>query len=100
MGRDAVVRAAGLGGEQIEVADVIAAASSGSRSRRPPWTTGAWLGIGLTNLVNLFNPEVVVLGGHLRLLLPLVAVRCSRQLHYALPAAREQVRVGVPSLQR
>lgn len=99
IGRDAVVRAAGLGGEQVEVADVIAAASSGNRAAQAAVDeVGIWLGIGLTNLVNLFNPEVVVLGGHLRLLLPLVSGAVFRQLHFALPAAREQVRVEVPSL--
>ena len=99
IGRDAVVRAAGLGGEQTEVADVIAAASAGDRRARVAIDeVGTWLGIGLTNLVNLFNPEVIVLGGHLRLLLPLVSGDVLRQLHFALPAAREQARVDVPAL--
>ena len=99
IGRDAIVGAAGLGGEQVEVADVIAAAADGNRKARGAIEEcGTWLGIGLTNLVNLFNPEVIVLGGHLRLILPLVSGDVHRQLHFALPAAREQVRVDVPSL--
>jgi len=99
IGRDAVVAAAGLGGEQVEVADVIAAAADGNQQARGAIDeVGKWLGIGLTNLVNLFNPEVIVLGGHLRLILPLVNGDVLRQLHYALPAAREQARVEVPSL--
>ncbi len=99
IGRDAIVRAAGLGGEQVEVADVIAAAAAGSESARKAIDeAGLWLGIGLTNLVNLFNPEVIVLGGHLRLLLPLVSGSILRQLHFALPAAREQARVEAPKL--
>lgn len=99
IGRDAVVRAAGLGGEQVEVADVIAAAADGNTQARAAIDqVGSWLGLGLTNLVNLFNPEVIVLGGHLRLLLPLVSGDVLRQLHFALPAAREQVHVDVPGL--
>ena len=99
IGRDAVVSAAGLGGDQVEVADVIAAASAGNRKAQAAIDrAGEWLGIGLANLVNLFNPEVVVLGGHLRLLFPLVSGTVYRRIHYALPASREQVRVEVPAL--
>lgn len=99
IGRDAVVRAAGLDGEQAEVADVIAAAADGNvQARRAIDEVGSWLGLGLTNLVNLFNPEVIVLGGHLRLLLPLVSGDVLRQLHFALPAPREQARVEVSGL--
>ncbi|MBK9738419.1 MAG: ROK family protein [Actinobacteria bacterium] len=99
IGRDAILAAAGLGGDQMEVADVIAAASGGNpKAQAAIDEAGEWLGIGLANLVNLFNPEVIVLGGHLRLLFPLVSGTVYRRIHYALPAVREQVRVEVPSL--
>jgi predicted NBD/HSP70 family sugar kinase len=99
IGRDAIVTNAGLGGEQMEVADVIAAATGGNRKAQAAIeTAGEWLGIGLANLVNLFNPEVIVLGGHLRLLFPLVSGTVYRRIHYALPATREQVRVEIPAL--
>jgi predicted NBD/HSP70 family sugar kinase len=99
IGRDAILAAAGLGGDQVEVADVIAAASSGNRKAQAAVdAAGEWLGIGLANLVNLFNPEVIVLGGHLRLMFPLVSGTVFRRIHYALPATREQVRVEVPAL--
>lgn len=99
IGRDALVRASGLPGEQAEVADVISAATSGDRAAQAAIDeAGEWLGVGLANLVNLFNPEVIVLGGHLRLLFPLVSGTVYRRIHYALPAAREQVRVEVPAL--
>jgi predicted NBD/HSP70 family sugar kinase len=99
IGRDAVVAAAGLGGDQIEIADVIAAAASGNRNAQiAVQEAGEWLGIGLANLLNLFNPEVVVLGGHLRLLFPLVSGTVLRRIQLALPATREQVRVEVPGL--
>jgi predicted NBD/HSP70 family sugar kinase len=98
IGHDAIVRAAGFDGD-TEVAEVIASASSGNQAaQRAIDEAGEWLGIGLANLVNLFNPEVIVVGGHLRLLLPLVSGTVHRRIHYALPAAREQVRVDVPGL--
>ncbi len=99
IGRDAIVARSGLTGEQIEVDDVIAAASAGDRrAQEAVDEAGEWLGIGLANLVNLFNPEVIVLGGHLRLLFPLVSGTVFRRIHHALPATREQVRVEVPAL--
>ena len=89
----------GLGDDQVEVADVIAAAAAGNEQAQAAIeSVGEWLGIGLANLVNLFNPEVIVLGGHLRLLFPLVTGTVYRRIHYALPAVREQVRVEVPAL--
>jgi predicted NBD/HSP70 family sugar kinase len=88
-----------MGDDQYEVVDVIAAASAGNRQAQAAIDgVGEWLGIGLANLVNLFNPEVIVLGGHLRLLFPLVSGTVYRRVHYALPAVREQVRVEVPAL--
>jgi predicted NBD/HSP70 family sugar kinase len=62
-------------------------------------TVGRYLGLGLASIVNLLNPEVIVLGGVLRALYPVVqrttdeAFGCA-----ALTAAREQVRVVVPQL--
>jgi predicted NBD/HSP70 family sugar kinase len=98
IGRDAIVRASGLD-DGVEVADVIAAAAQGDRrAQKAIDEVGEWLGIGLANLVNLFNPEVIVLGGHLRLLFPLVTGTLYRRIHYALPASREQVRIEVPAL--
>ena len=99
IGRDAILTNAGLGGDQTEITDVIAAANGGNRKAQAAIeNAGEWLGIGLANLVNLFNPEVIVLGGHLRLLFPLVSGTVYRRIHYALPAAREQARVEVPAL--
>ena len=58
---------------------------------------GRWLGIGLAGLVNLFNPELVVLSGmHGRILpavRPFVEAEVARR---ALPASRSMVRI-VPS---
>jgi predicted NBD/HSP70 family sugar kinase len=99
IGGDAIVSRSGLTGEQVEVDDVIAAASAGDkRVQAAVDEAGEWLGVGLANLVNLFNPEVIVLGGHLRLLFPLVSGTVFRRIHHALPATREQVRIEVPAL--
>lgn len=98
IGRDALVRA-GASRKGTSVEDVISRAAGGdAQARKAVDEAGTWLGIGLANLVNLFNPEVIVLGGHLRLLLPMVSSAVYRQVHHALPAAREQVRVEVPGL--
>lgn len=99
IGLDALVRSAGITDPEAGVTDVLAAAAAGSAQARSAIDkAGEWLGVGLANLVNLFNPEVIVLGGHLRLLYPLVSSTVLRQVHHALPAAREQARVEVPSL--
>ena len=99
IGRDALVKAAGLKKDHATVEDVIAAAASGSeRARRALEEAGDWLGIGLANLVNVFNPEVIVLGGHLRLLHPFASDAVDRHVLTAVPAAREQVRIEVPAL--
>lgn len=99
IGRDAVVGSAGEVDAQVEVSDIVAAAAAGdSDAQAVLQRVGEWLGVGLANLVNIFNPEVIVLGGHLRLLFPPVSGVVLRRIHFALPAAREQVRIEVPAM--
>lgn len=99
IGRDAMVRSAGLSDSDTEVCDVIAAAAGGDRTAQAALDeVGEWLGIGLVNLVNIFNPEVIVIGGNLREILPLVDGVIEARIRSALPAAREQVRVTLPGL--
>ena len=52
-----------------------------------------WLGMGLGNLVNMLNPQSIVLGGHLGAVYAVAGDRVLTQLASALPAARHQVRV-------
>lgn len=60
---------------------------------------GRLLGRGLASAVNLLNPRVVVLGGFLRSLYPLVQEEVDRMLHEtALVAPRELVRIELPGL--
>jgi len=54
------------GGGPAAVAEVIAAAAAGEqRATAVLDTVAEWIGVGLRGLINIFNPEVVVLGGSL-----------------------------------
>lgn len=60
---------------------------------------GRHLGRGLAGAVNLLNPRVIVLGGYLRSLFPLVREDVDAELLvHALTAPREQVLVTLPGL--
>lgn len=61
-------------------------------------SVGHWLGIGLVNLINIFNPEVIVLGGHLGQIYPTVETAVNREINKAIRASREQVHIEVASL--
>ena len=57
-------RLAGGGPEGVD--EVIAAADNGDeRAGRALDEVGHWLGVGLRAVINVFNPEVIVLGGSL-----------------------------------
>jgi predicted NBD/HSP70 family sugar kinase len=60
---------------------------------------GSWLGFGVANLVNLFNPELVIFGGTLRgVFLSSAAQVRDKLARMALPAQREHVRLRTPEL--
>ncbi len=60
-------RPPGGGSERVE--EVIAAAAGGdARARGALDEVGRWMGVGLRAVINLFDPEVIVLGGSLALL--------------------------------
>lgn len=69
VGEPALLEAAGRTGGPIGregVRAVVRAAENGdAAARRALDTVGDWLGIGVANLINLFNPGVVVFGGML-----------------------------------
>ncbi len=69
---------------------------------RPPAAlrdVGRYLGMGLGSVVNVLNPEVIVLGGIFRALYPAVREDTLEALTaVALEAPREQVRVVLPQL--
>lgn len=98
IGRDAIVQGVAEG-DEADIADVVAAAHEGdARARASLEEFGRWLGVGLRNLVNIFNPEVIVLGGHLGVLLPEVETIVDAQVQDSIPASRDQVRVVVAGL--
>jgi len=58
-----------------------------------------WLGLGLAGLVNLLNPEVVVLGGSLAPILELGAASIEAQLdRHAMAGPRGMVTLRTPGL--
>jgi len=60
---------------------------------------GEWLGLGVGNLVNIFNPEAVIFGGTLRDVYLVAAAQIrSRLTEVALPACRENIRLRTPEL--
>ena len=86
-GRALRLRLARLLGDRDRRVRAAASRPAGRRRRRPgrgaaPWSTpptgatscaqaalrqvGDWLGFGVANLVNIFNPEMVIFGGTLR----------------------------------
>lgn len=55
---------AGKAPDEITTQDVIAAGLAGDRLARDVlWETGRYLGLGIANAVNLYDPELVVVGG-------------------------------------
>jgi predicted NBD/HSP70 family sugar kinase len=60
---------------------------------------GDWLGFGVANLVNIFNPELVIFGGTLRDIYIAAAAQVRSKLNsIGLPATREHVRLRTPAL--
>ena len=63
-GEAALLRLAGVREGAGRLAEVTERAAAGDgRTLRAIADVGGWLGLGIGNLVNLFNPELVVLGG-------------------------------------
>jgi predicted NBD/HSP70 family sugar kinase len=95
IGLGALLRAASTGSSrgtdptiaspEAKVIEVARQAETGdSRTLAALSDLGHWVGVGAANLVNLFDPQAIILGGYFRLI--------SR---WILPAAREAMRAGV-----
>jgi len=82
-------------GGRAAVDELIAAAVAGEPAATDSVAqVGDWLGVGIASLINVFNPTLVVLGGVLGRIHPLVAPQLEAVLERrALPASRELVRV-------
>jgi predicted NBD/HSP70 family sugar kinase len=82
------------------VLDVVEAAMRGdSQAQFAVRQVGEWIGFGVGNLVNIFNPEAVIFGGTLRDVYLVAAAQIrSRLTAIALPACREHIRLRTPEL--
>jgi predicted NBD/HSP70 family sugar kinase len=101
IGENALVRAAGRDGTgKAAVLAVVDAAGRGDAMAQTALRqVGEWLGFGVANLVNIFNPELVVFGGTLRdVYLSSAAQVRGRLTRMALVASREHVRLRTPTL--
>ncbi|MEE6264028.1 ROK family transcriptional regulator [Plantactinospora sonchi] len=102
IGEYALLQAAGRGDAvgRDAVGRVIDAAARGdANAQAAVRQVGDWLGFGVANLVNVFNPGVVIFGGTLRDVYLAAAARVRSRLNsMALPAPREQVRLRTPQL--
>jgi predicted NBD/HSP70 family sugar kinase len=101
IGEHALLRAAdraGTGREGIQ-AVVDAAQRGDATAQAAVRQVGEWLGFGVANLVNIFNPESVLFGGSLRdVYLAAAAQVRSRVNRNALAACREHLRLRTPEL--
>lgn len=97
VGEKALLRLAGPpgAGGRAAVDTVLAEAAAGAPDALAALAeVGRWLGIGLAGLVNIFNPRLVVLGGHFGRIHPFVAETVSDELdRRVLPGPRALVRV-------
>jgi predicted NBD/HSP70 family sugar kinase len=86
------------GGGRAEVDAVLREAAQGSPAALSALdNVGRWLGVGLAALVNIFNPQLIVLGGLCGRIFPFVDAPLRAELdRLALRASRELVEV-VPS---
>lgn len=85
---------------ELDAALVFKAAAQGDAAARQVVDTAmAWLGLGIANLVNIFNPRKVIIGGGVSLageqLLAPVKAQVAR---YAMPVQREMAEITVSSL--
>lgn len=101
-GEDAVLVACGreAGGGRAALVEVFAAASQGeTRAVEGLQSIAVWVARGLTTLVNIFNPDVVILGGPLSSLFFLTGDRIKSEMDsMSTFAGRAQVRLLQPGL--
>jgi predicted NBD/HSP70 family sugar kinase len=102
VGADAVLRALGAPAESTPEEILAATMACNRAAKAAVRRIGRWLGVGVANLVNLFNPEVVVLSSWVAAALgePLVAEVREAVARHALPrpmAATEIVLSPIPT---
>jgi predicted NBD/HSP70 family sugar kinase len=102
VGEGALLMRAGRapGGGRKEVDALLADALAGSPSvLRAVDDVGRWLGVGIASLVNVLNPELIVLGGLFGRLHPFIERTLAAELdRFALAAPRGMVEIAPASL--
>jgi predicted NBD/HSP70 family sugar kinase len=102
IGEFALLELAGRGGQsgREAVLSVVDAAMRGDwAAQQAVRQVGDWIGLGVGNLINIFNPEAVIFGGTLRDVYLVAAAQIRSRLNeVALPACREHVRLRTPEL--
>lgn len=101
IGEQALLRAAGREGTGREgLLSVVDAASWGDVAAQDAVRqVGGWLGLGVANLVNIFNADTVIFGGTLQPVYLASAAHVRGQVdRHALPAVREHLRLRTPQL--
>lgn len=101
-GEAALLRRAGLDGpgDGLAALDVLVEQAVGrdQKTLAAISETGRWLGYGIGNLINVFNPEVVVLGGLYHRLFPHIEAAARAGVERALPASRQVVEIAPSSV--
>jgi predicted NBD/HSP70 family sugar kinase len=102
IGEFALLDLAGRGhqsGREAVLAVVDAAMRGDWAAQQAVRKVGDWIGLGVGNLINIFNPEAVIFGGTLRDVYLVAAAQIRSRLNeVALPACREHVRLRTPEL--
>ncbi|WP_326561018.1 ROK family transcriptional regulator [Micromonospora sp. NBC_01796] len=102
IGEYALLQAAGRGdamGHDAARSVVEAAAYGDASAKTAVRQVGDWLGFGVANLINIFNPDVVIFGGPLRDIYLAAATQVRSRLNaMALPVPRDHVRLRTPQL--
>lgn len=97
IGASAVAAALQSGSHEID--DLGARLRTVSQPSAALRTVGRHLGMGVANIINIFNPEVVIFGGLLRDLYPVVEDEVQAELHEgSLDAPSRQTRLILPAL--
>ena len=99
IGRDAILRSAGTNIAESSVAEVVRKAQSGdATSLKGLKCIADWVGIGLSNLLNVIDPDVIVLGGHLAEIYPLIEMEVESRITQSRPLFETRARISLPAL--
>jgi predicted NBD/HSP70 family sugar kinase len=98
VGEDAILRATGFNPGTPFAAVLDAYAAGDPRVSEGVSAIGHWLGVGVANLVNIFNPEMVIFGGITQHLFAMAEDAIRASVASALVAPREHVQLAVPGL--